>query len=143
MMTSDPEARSLDMSGVRAAMASAQPGQGLRREVQRSSGQEDIDAPTAVRQEVIARDQGFCRLCGMFQGYRGCRHHIVYRSQGGLDVVLNLVTLGWLPGSCCCHQRAHSHPEWRELLLEVVLPENAGATALQLRRWRGRGRVTL
>ncbi|MGZ4745639.1 MAG: HNH endonuclease [Oryzihumus sp.] len=99
-------------------------------------GDEDLLTPTAVRQATIARDGGSCRLCGAFQGPRGCRHHIIYRSQGGLDVVENLVTLGWLPGSCCCHQRAHSEPVWRDLLLEVVKPENQGATALQLRRWR-------
>jgi hypothetical protein len=85
-------------------------------------GDEDLASPTAVRQEVLLRDAGACRLCGSFQGDRGCRHHVVYRSQGGLDVASNLVTDGWL---------------------EVMLPENTGATALQLRRWRGRGTVVV
>ena len=51
---------------------------------------------------VLRRDHWKCRCCGRRDGLHV--HHIVYRSQGGLDVMENLIAL-------ChqCHDKVHNH----------------------------------
>ncbi len=62
-----------------------------------------------VRSEVLSRDRYRCRGCLYNSGEV---HHILFRSQGGLDEAWNLITL--CPS---CHRRAHGtngkqiHPE--------------------------------
>lgn len=59
---------------------------------------------------VDARDHRICRCCGKRTNpddlglHRGHRHHIVYRSAGGLDVSENVVTLCW-----SCHNDEHKN----------------------------------
>lgn len=65
-------------------------------------------------------------------------HHIVFRSQGGLDVPSNLITIGWLPGHDCHLPIAHGPQArmWREIFLGIA--ERPGITAFQVRRWNAR-----
>jgi 5-methylcytosine-specific restriction endonuclease McrA len=98
-------------------------------------GDEETRAvPKAIRELVHERDGLKCRLCGRHDE-NVCLHHIEFRSQGGLHVVENLVSLGWSPWHDCHLQLAHGpHARmWRPLLQEVV--HRPGVTAMQLRRW--------
>lgn len=90
--------------------------------------------PSKVREYVIERDASCCRVCGRYVEHPAL-HHIVYRSQGGLDLPSNLVTVGWLPGHDCHLTIVHANkPIWQPILLEVA--EHPGVTALAWRRWR-------
>ncbi len=92
--------------------------------------------PAPVRREVIERDNHCCRICGQYVEVPGL-HHIVYRSQGGLDVVENLVVVGWTPGHNCHGTIAHGAQarRFRTLLQRCTEPEYLGVTALALARW--------
>lgn len=74
-----------------------------------------------VRRAVDARDQRTCRWCGI-QGVPIHRHHVRYRSQGGVDDVDNLLTL--------CgphHSEAHSDKRrWQPVLLHVLAAGQEG-----------------
>jgi hypothetical protein len=101
---------------------------------------EDLDVPASVRAEVLERDGQCCRVCGRFVE-QPALHHIVFRSQGGLHVPGNLVTIGWI-GEHDCHLRlAHGRDaaKWRELLQQVVVMPG-GVTCLALARWQLRSR---
>lgn len=90
--------------------------------------------PADVRDLVIDRDGQCCRVCGQWVN-EVALHHVVFRSQGGLDVPGNLVVIGWAPWHDCHLKYAHG-PEsrlWRRLLLQCA--ETPGVTARQLRRW--------
>lgn len=96
---------------------------------------EDRFIDPKIRAEVLERDQGVCRICGRWLDIPAL-HHIVFKSQGGLDLPSNLLSVGWLPGHDCHLTVAHG-PEarmWRDIFQEVI--ETPGATALQVRRWR-------
>jgi hypothetical protein len=87
-----------------------------------------------VRDDVVERDGQCCRVCGQWVEHPAL-HHIVFRSQGGLDVPSNLITIGWLPGHDCHLTIAHGPQAraWREVFLEIA--ERPGITALQWSRW--------
>lgn len=99
--------------------------------------------PSNVRDFIYERD-GWddtgvaCRCCGRWTDMPAI-HHIVFRSQGGLDVPKNLITLaqGWGgPGGHDCHLGIAHGPNarsWREIFLQVV--ERPELTALQWKRW--------
>lgn len=74
----------------------------------RSSG-----VPTAIRKAIRKRD-GRCRWCGVAELLQV--HHILYRSQGGPDEPMNLVTL------CLnCHAKVHSSKRtWQPVLLALI-----------------------
>jgi hypothetical protein len=95
--------------------------------------------PSKVRDYVLERDQSACRVCGMYLEHPAL-HHIKFRSQGGLDVPSNLITIGWTPYDCDCHlQVAHgaNARSWREIFLAIAgRPE---LTALQVSRWMSAG----
>lgn len=94
-------------------------------------GQDEI--PTKVRAAVVERDQGTCRVCGSSTGESGALHHIVYRSEGGLHVVENLITVHWMYWPRC-HERVHSRKAlWQPVLLTAVGMD--GVNGLQLLRW--------
>lgn len=89
--------------------------------------------PADVREYVLDRDQGLCRVCGRYVA-EPALHHVAYRSQGGLDVPSNLVTVGWLPGHDCHLSVVHRNKRlWQPILLAIV--DRPGITALQWRRW--------
>lgn len=89
--------------------------------------------PQAVRLEVISRDGQCCRVCGRWVEQPGL-HHIDYRSQGGLHVPENLITVGWLPGHDCHIPVVHSNKRlWQPVLKQLVL--TPGVTGRQLLRW--------
>lgn len=91
--------------------------------------------PARVRRQVAERDNGLCRVCGSWGGENLALHHIRYRSEGGLHVVENLVSVHWMYAPRC-HEVAHANKGlWQPLLLRVAL--TPGVTALQLRRWDG------
>lgn len=84
--------------------------------------------PTNVRSHVIERDGHVCRLCGVYAEVVHV-HHIVYRSQGGLDRPDNLVSLDWR-----CHERVHRNkPRWMPVLAQVALTD--GVNGIALLRW--------
>jgi len=89
--------------------------------------------PTRVREFVIERDNSCCRVCGRHVETPAL-HHIQFRSQGGLDVPSNLITIGWLPGHDCHLTYAHGRNarSWREIFLAIA--ERPDLTALQVRR---------
>lgn len=60
-------------------------------------------------------------------------HHIEYRSEGGLNVATNLVTVHWMYDPRC-HELVHSLKRlWQPILLVVV--QHNGVNARQLLRW--------
>jgi len=90
--------------------------------------------PNKVRDYVIERDNACCRVCGRHVEYPAV-HHIRYRSQGGLDVPSNLVTIGWLPGHDCHIPIVHANKGlWEPILLEIA-EAHPGVTGFQWRRW--------
>lgn len=92
--------------------------------------------PSDVRAFVLDRDNGCCRVCGQWAGETPALHHIQYRSQGGLDVPSNLITIGWLPGHDCHIPIVHADKgRWQPVLLEIA--EQPGVTAFQAVRWAG------
>jgi hypothetical protein len=104
------------------------------------SKSETLQIPADVRAAIDARDAGFCRVCGQFQGERRAIHHVIYggdaRGMGGRRVhnVEEMVTVCWVPGTLDCHSRVHSNKGlYQPLLLEVVT--KPGVTVLQLLRW--------
>lgn len=95
--------------------------------------QETLDIPAAVRAEVMERDQSLCRMCGAYAEHPAL-HHVRYRSEGGLHVVENLVTVHWMYAPRC-HERAHDNKGlWQPLLLQVAM--TPGVTAFQALRWQ-------
>ncbi len=98
---------------------------------------EDETVPANVRSQVLERDGGCCRVCGRYTE-RPALHHIAYRSEGGLDVPANLITIGWLPGEDCHLRVVHAHKRLWQPILQVVVATD-GVNGLQLLRWaRGR-----
>lgn len=97
------------------------------------SAQAETEAiPARVRAEAFARDNGNCRVCGATVEHPAL-HHITYRSEGGLHVVENLVTVHWMFWPRC-HELVHSNKKlWQPVLLEVV--KHDGLNARQLLRW--------
>ena len=94
---------------------------------------ETKEIPARVRAEVYERDGGVCRVCGSY-GESLALHHIRYRSEGGLHVPDNLVSVHWMYAPRC-HELVHGNKRvWQPLLLEVAV--TPGVTALQVRRWR-------
>lgn len=92
--------------------------------------------PSDVREYVIERDNSCCRVCGRWVE-QPALHHVVFRSQGGLDLPSNLITVGWFPGHDCHLNVAHGANAryWRQVFLQIA--EQPGITALQWRRWYG------
>lgn len=67
----------------------------------------DSRLASELRQQVFARDNSACVLCGEpLRGVWEC-HHRQLRSRGGLDIVSNLIALDF-----ACHRRIHGHPAW-------------------------------
>ncbi len=94
---------------------------------------EHKDVPAAVRAAVLARDNGCCRVCGQFATMPGL-HHIDYRSQGGLHVPENLITIGWTPGHDCHLPVVHANKRlWQPILHQVAITD--GVNGNQLLRW--------
>lgn len=93
--------------------------------------------PSDVRELVIERDGQCCRVCGRYVE-QPALHHIQYRSQGGLDVPSNLVTIGWVPWHDCHLQVAHANKRLWQPVLEAIA-ERPGITAFQWRRWSREG----
>lgn len=94
---------------------------------------EHDDVPLSVRLECYERDNNCCRVCGQHVDPRGL-HHVIYRSQGGLHVPENLVTIGWTPGHDCHNPVVHAYPNlWRPILQQVLV--TPGVNARQLLRW--------
>lgn len=88
--------------------------------------------PPAVRAFVLDRDGGCCRVCGA-TARDPAVHHIEYRSEGGLNVATNLVTVHWMYDPRC-HELVHSLKRlWQPILLVVV--QHNGVNARQLLRW--------
>jgi hypothetical protein len=91
----------------------------------------------AIRALVFERDGGYCRVCGGMPESPAL-HHIRYRSEGGLNVVENLITVHWMYAPRC-HELVHGNKRlWQPILLEVV--KHGGVTALQYKRWAERRR---
>lgn len=89
--------------------------------------------PSHVREYVIDRDGSCCRVCGQYVEHPAL-HHIRYRSEGGLDVPSNLVTIGWQPGHDCHLPVVHANKKlWQPILLAIA--DVPAITALQARRW--------
>jgi 5-methylcytosine-specific restriction endonuclease McrA len=105
------------------------------------STRETLAIPKSVREIVDARDGYSCRVCGKWLGHeRRAVHHIEYggdlTGMGGRRIhdPDTMITVGWLPGDCQCHQLVHGNKRlWQPVLLAVV--NKPGVTALQLRRW--------
>lgn len=94
-------------------------------------GQETI--PAAVRMAVRERDGDCCRVCGAHVE-NPALHHIAYRSEGGLHVVENLVTVHWM-FEPRCHERVHSNKALWKPLLQAVIAMDGWVTAMQVLRW--------
>lgn len=99
---------------------------------------EHDQVPAAMRAQILARDNGCCRVCGRFVDTPGL-HHVDYRSQGGLHLPENLITIGWTPGHDCHLPIVHANKRlWQPILRQVAITD--GVNGLQLLRWyRTRG----
>ncbi len=90
--------------------------------------------PADVRSYVLERDDQCCRVCGRYVETPAL-HHIEYRSEGGLDIPTNLITIGWLPGHDCHLSVVHANKRlWQPILHQTVIMP--GTTAFQVRRWQ-------
>ena len=75
---------------------------------------------------VFKRDGWMCRHCRE----RVCHpHHVIYKSQGGIDALNNLITL--CPG---CH-RAH-HDGKLEIEILEVLEYNVNVKFIRMKGWK-------
>lgn len=87
--------------------------------------------PVAVRAAVLERDGSSCRICGSYVKEPAV-HHIEYRSEGGPNVLGNLVTTHWMYAPAC-HERVHASKRlWQPILQEVV--KHDGLTGNELLR---------
>lgn len=104
---------------------------------------ESEQVPARLRAEVYERDDQCCRVCGRFVEYPGL-HHIEYRSEGGLNVIENLITIGWTPGHDCHLAVVHQSKRLWQPILKVVVTRD-GLNARSLLRWAraAEGRSTL
>jgi HNH endonuclease len=101
-------------------------------EVDGDARAETVSIPAKLRAAVLERDNGCCRLCGSY-AESPALHHITYRSEGGLHVIENLITVHWMFAPRC-HELAHSRKAvWQPILKEIAM--KPGVTALQYRRW--------
>lgn len=90
------------------------------------------EIPPALRAQVLERDSSVCKMCGSHADSPAI-HHVKYRSQGGLNVIDNLVTVHWMYAPRC-HELAHANKTlWQPILLAVV--NRKGVTAFQYKRW--------
>lgn len=93
-----------------------------------SSRQDEARVPLTTRTHVIERDGSVCRCCGLYVEVPHV-HHIVYRSQGGLNLPSNLISLDMR-----CHERIHSNkPLWLPILQQLTA--TSGINGFQLLRW--------
>lgn len=93
---------------------------------------ETLAIPARIRDEVRERDGDLCRVCGSHSEHPAL-HHVRYRSEGGLHVPDNLVTVHWLYAPRC-HEIVHENKgRWQPILLYVA--RTPGVTALQVARW--------
>ena len=84
--------------------------------------------PGSTREYVIERDGNVCRCCGQYVEIPHV-HHIIYRSQGGLNLPSNLISLDWK-----CHMTVHSNkPLWLPVMQQLT--KTPGVNGLQLLRW--------
>lgn len=86
----------------------------------------------ALRAAVLDRDKGVCRFCGGVPESPAV-HHIRYRSEGGLNVIENLITVHWMYAPRC-HEKMHSNKRAFQRL-GLVVATRPGATVLALARW--------
>ena len=93
---------------------------------------EGLAAPARVREFVLDRDGHCCRVCGAYVEVPHL-HHIVLRSQGGLNSVENLITLD---GDCHLYVVHKNTRLWTPVLQQCV--KTPGVTARQLMRWQER-----
>jgi 5-methylcytosine-specific restriction endonuclease McrA len=97
-----------------------------------AAGKRPKRIPPTVRRAVRERDHGYCRWCG--DPRNGQLHHILYRSQGGVDEEWNLILL-------CnrCHAIAHSNKNIYQPLLQGTLWmeyfNGVHLTVAQFSRW--------
>lgn len=65
--------------------------------------------PVEVRNAVFSRAGGWCEAAvkGVCQGRAVHPHHVLRRSQGGLDVPANLLAVCF-----ACHRHIHDNPAW-------------------------------
>ncbi len=94
---------------------------------------ETDQVPAAVRAAAYERDGGICRVCGRFTDTPGL-HHIEYKSEGGLNVLENLITIGWTPGHDCHLAVVHQSKRLWQPILKVVV-QHDGITGRSLLRW--------
>ena len=80
---------------------------------------------------VLQRDGWKCRNCKS-RNNLNC-HHIVFRSQGGEDTPENILVL-----CSACHDGIHKDVKYGQYGLVIVLPANANAEIVFVRRdgWR-------
>lgn len=94
-----------------------------------SSAEEEALIPFATREEVIARDEHVCRVCGTWAEVPHV-HHIKLRSQGGKDYLDNLISLDWKCHLYVVHRNTRL---WSPLLAQAAI--TPGVNARQLLRW--------
>lgn len=94
--------------------------------------EETLVIPARIRNEVRERDGDLCRVCGAYAEHPAL-HHVRYRSEGGLHVPENLVTVHWMYAPRC-HEVVHANKgRWQPILLYVA--RTPGVTAFQVARW--------
>ena len=71
-----------------------------------------LNIPSAVKKAVWERDRHYCVLCG--SPYAMPNAHYIARSQGGLGIEENIVTL-----CICCHSQYYNSADRRYIREEI------------------------
>ena len=73
--------------------AAAKPKRGTAKRQKAAGQRRQAKADKLVYRAVDARDGLRCRICGEYAGLDIHRHHLVYRSAGGLTTTANILSL--------------------------------------------------
>ena len=78
------------------------------------------DIPITVKQSVLLRDEGRCVYCGAMK-HVAPNAHIVPRSQGGMGIETNIVTLCTNFGNKCHYYYDFGTKEQMEMIDEKII----------------------
>lgn len=96
-----------------------------------------VEFPAAVRAKVLTRDLNRCARCGRFIPEGAHLHHRKLRSQGGLGLVENGITLCPL-----CHHWVHNTVAAAKAT-GLIVPSWADPEVTPVMTWRGPGLLTV
>jgi hypothetical protein len=91
-----------------------------------------VEFSPAIRALVLVRDLNRCVVCGLFLGDGAHLHHRKLRSQGGMGLAENGITLCFQ-----CHSAVHASPG-HAVRSGWIVPSWADPLEVPVETWRGR-----